>query len=470
MKKLQITLFLIFLTSVTFAQTMAGDWYGVLNAGGNKIHLVFHILQSGVAYSATMDSPDQGAKGLACDSAKINGNQLLIIAARYNIKYSGLYNADGSIITGTFTQNGGSLPLDLSRVKGQDAVAAPAKRPQDPVDFPYKQEQVTFKNSKSGNTLAGTITLPSDGKVSKIVILVTGSGPQNRDEEMKQFNHRPFLVWSDWLTRHGIAVLRYDDRGVAQSTGDYSNATTGDLSDDAEAAVDYLLSRTDTKRLAIGIMGHSEGGMIAPMVASRNKNVRFVIMLAGPGVPVIQLMLKQTDDQLRLSGASEQARKSSSAINKKIFTLVADNPGLSKEALKIKIDSLMYRELRAMPKADLGDTNIDHMVKASDVQVTSAWYRYFISANPADYLVKVKCPLLALDGSKDMQVNAEMNLQGIRESMLKAGNKHAEVIELEGLNHLFQKAETGSLAEYSQITETIDPVALEKVADWINEL
>ncbi|MDB5123945.1 MAG: hypothetical protein JWP94_2074 [Mucilaginibacter sp.] len=468
MKKIITSFIFILLTYGAFAQGIAGDWYGTLNIpGGTTLHVVFHITKSGETYSATFDSPDQGARGLATDKTTVTGNQVTIEAAQFNFKYMGDYKPDSNKITGTFTQGGGSLPLILTSGKPSTAVV-PSARPQDPKDFPYKQEEIIFTNPKAGNKLAGTLTMPADGKATKILVLITGSGPQNRNEEIIQFNHRPFLVWSDWLTRQGIAVLRYDDRGIGQSTGDFKTATSADFADDAEAAVNYIRSRSDLKGLSIGLMGHSEGGMIAPIVASRDKAIKFIILLAGPGVPIEQLMLKQVADQMRLSGAPGEAILRSAATNKKVYKLISQNPSLSTAQLKQQVDTLMYRELRGYPKADLQNQSIDAIVKQSSALI-SPWYRYFIAFNPADYLTKVKCPVLALDGTLDMQVNSDANLAGIKASLEKGGNRHFQIVSLPGLNHLFQKATTGSVAEYAQIPETVDPAALQKVSAWINQ-
>ncbi|GAC1307572.1 MAG: alpha/beta fold hydrolase [Mucilaginibacter sp.] len=470
MKKLIASFALMLLAYGVFAQSITGDWYGTLNIpSGPTLHVVFHIAKSGETYSATFDSPDQGANGLATDKTTVTGHQVTIEAARFNFKYVGDYKPDSNKITGTFSQGGGSLPLTLTNGKPSAAVVVAVARPQDPKDFPYKQEEVVFTNPKAGNKLAGTITMPADGKATKIVVLITGSGPQNRNEEIVQFNHRPFLVWSDWLTRQGIAVLRYDDRGIGQSTGIFGTATSADFADDAEAAVNYIQSRADLKNLKIGLMGHSEGGMIAPIVASRDKAVKFIVLLAGPGVAIEQLMLKQVADQMRLGGAPDEAIARSSATNRKIYQLISQNPSMSTVQLKQQIDTLMYRELRGYPKADLDNQSIDAIVKQSSA-LMSPWYRYFIAFNPADYLTKVKCPVLALDGTLDMQVNSEANLAGIKASLEKGGNRNFQVVSLPGLNHMFQKATTGSVAEYAKITETVDPVALQKVSAWINHL
>jgi alpha-beta hydrolase superfamily lysophospholipase len=460
MKRLVLIFGLMSLTASLFAQGITGDWYGALNVQGTQLPIVFLIVKNADVYTTTWDSPKQGAKGLATDKTTVTGNQLTIDASKFGIIYSANFLPDSNKINGTFKQGANNFPLNLSHNN------APVIRPQDPKDFPYKQEDVAFDNAKGGDRLAGTLTMPSDGKASKIVVLITGSGPQNRNEEL--LDHRPFLVWSDWLTRHGIAVLRYDDRGIAKSTGSFATSTTADFADDAEAAVSYIQSRADLKNLSIGLMGHSEGGLIAPMVASRNKAVKFIVLLAGPGVPIVDLMTKQTEDQARVSGSSDALTSMSGERNNKLYNVIVRNPSLSTPQLKQVLDSAVYKAFRSENPA-INNAALAEIAQAYATML-SPWYRYFIAANPTNYLTKVKCPVLALDGTKDMQVNAEANLAGIKASLEKGGNKHFEVVPMPDLNHLFQKAVTGSLAEYSQIQETVNPAALEKVTGWINQL
>ncbi|WP_316812969.1 alpha/beta hydrolase family protein [Pedobacter heparinus] len=341
-------------------------------------------------------------------------------------------------------------------------------RPQDPKDFPYKQEEVTFTNPTGGHSLSGTLSLPANGKASKIVILITGSGPQNRNAELAPYNHRPFLVLSDYLTRQGIAVLRYDDRGVGKSTGVFAKATTADFADDAEAAVNYIFSRADLKNMAIGLAGHSEGGMIAPIVASRNPKVKFVVLMAAPGIPVYQLYAQQIDNAMKLAGtpADEAAKKM--ATNLRIFTAMKDAAELPMEQAALTVELALRKEFDLLPVEAL-----DSETKATVIQHTlsnyrTPWFRYFIGFDPAIYLTKVKCPVLAINGSLDFQVAPTENLAGIKTAMEKAGNKKFEIVPMEGLNHLFQKAATGAASEYGHIKETFNPAALQKISAWIN--
>ncbi|WP_158827382.1 alpha/beta hydrolase family protein [Mucilaginibacter lacusdianchii] len=470
MKKLFTTLLFLLSIITGYGQTIAGNWYGALNVSGSQLHIVFHIAKNGDVWSSTMDSPDQGAFGLATDKTQVDGNQLSIEVSKFGLKYTATYQADSNKITGTFAQGGGSFPLVLTTIPPTEKKVAPVKRPQDPTSFSYRQEEVTFSNKKAGNTLAGTLTMPSGTKPSKVVILISGSGPQNRNEEVAQFNHRPFLVWSDWLTRNGIAVLRYDDRGIGQSTGDFSKATSADFADDAESAVSYLQSRPDMKGISIGLMGHSEGGMIAPMVAARNKAIQFAVLLAAPGIPITELMIQQSKDQMRLSGAPKNVIAQSSATNAKLFAAMNRYQDIALPAFKLKMDSVMYAQLSTMPKEALGGQSIEDVVQRTARQMYAPWFRYFIAYQPAINLQKLTCPVLALNGTLDMQVQGSTNLAGIKIALQKGGNKRYEVVPLTGLNHLFQQATTGAVTEYAQISETVSPLAMNKVTRWIKQL
>ncbi|MCX2454367.1 alpha/beta hydrolase [Pedobacter sp. PLR] len=341
---------------------------------------------------------------------------------------------------------------------------APSPRPQDPTSFPYKQKEVLISNTKSKVQLAGTLTIPSNNKVSKIVIMITGSGPQNRNGE--GLNHRPFLVWSDWLTRNGIAVLRYDDRGVGRSTGNFSTATTFDFADDVESAVSFIRSRPDLNQLSIGLIGQSEGGLIAPMVASRNNDVKFIVLLAGDGIPIYQVGLQQSADMSRAAGVSEAIIAKKLALDKKFFDLTLQDSSASIGQLKNGIDSLLYQEMLSQH----WDTAKFSAYKQRYDHLATPWQRTFLKLKPADYLVKVKCPVLALNGTKDLMVNCKANLAGIAKALDRGGNKQYKIIALKGLNHLFQKAKTGSMTEFAQISETVNPIALTTVSKWINTL
>ena len=345
---------------------------------------------------------------------------------------------------------------------------ATSARPQDPKDFPYQQEEVTFSNPSAGHSLSGTLSLPANGKASKIVVLITGSGPQNRNAELAVYNHRPFLVLSDYLTRQGIAVLRYDDRGVGKSTGVFNTATTADFADDAEAAVNYIFSRPDLKDMTIGLAGHSEGGMIAPIVASRNPRVKFLVLMAAPGIPINELYAQQIEQTMKLAGTPAEEAAKKTATNLRIFTAMKEVADLPPAQAALAVELALRREFDLLPIEAL-----DSETKAIAIQTTLAnynlpWFRYFIAFDPALYLSKIKCPVLAINGVLDFQVAAAANLAGIKAALEKAGNKKMEMVPMEGLNHLFQKANTGAAAEYGSIEESFNPAALQKISAWIN--
>jgi len=469
MKKIIFTVTIILLAVCLKAQNITGTWYGALDVRGKSLPVVFHISKTGDNYQTTMDIPDQMANGLPFDSTAMTGNKVHMVATKFGMSFTGTYMPDSNKINGLMSQGPNSSVLSLTTSKPEVTAAIPNPRPQDPVTYPYKREEVSFTNTKASVRLAGTLTMPENGKATKIVVMITGSGPQNRDEEVVQFNHRPFLVWSDWLTRNGIAVLRYDDRGIGASTGVFGTSTSEDFSGDVEAAISYIQSRDDLKNLSIGLIGHSEGGMIAPMVASHNSAVKFIVLLAGPGLPVSQLMMQQSKDQMRLSGAPDSAIAKSMELNKKMYATINASKNLSSTELAKKLDTIMRAELKQLPEAALGGQSEDEMVKTSIATLTSPWYRYFIAFDPAVYLSHTKCPVLAMNGTLDMQVGSD-NLKAIKENLQKAGNKNVQIVPLDGLNHLFQKATTGSVAEYGQITETVNPIALKTVTEWINKL
>lgn len=469
MKKYLITLLLAVTAHTILAQGITGNWYGSLKVKGQALPIVFHISQSGNTYTAKWDSPSQAANNLDTKTTTFKNNIVQIDAPQYGVVYTGNFLPDSNKINGTFSQRGLSMPLILTRNQNDAQAQKSDRRPQDPTSFPYKQEEVSFINPKGGNKLAGTLTLPADGKASKIVVLISGSGAQNRNEEL--MNHRPFLVWSDWLTRQGIAVLRCDDRGVNQSTGDFNTATTADFADDAEAAVNFIKSREDLKTMQVGLIGHSEGGMIAPMVASRNKQVNFLVLLAAPGVPLDQLLLKQSADLMHAAGLTDSIIKLDRSIRQVVYKTVKQYPQMPAKAFKGKLDTITVAYARKVDRRPVADSVAYQAIRKQYTdEAASPWYRYFISFNPAQYLSQIKCPVLALNGTLDIQVNAEANLAAIKSNLQKAGNKRFEIVPLPGLNHLFQKAIKGDISEYIKIEETVNPAALQKVSAWINSL
>ena len=334
MKRVFVSVFFVLVAMIMNAQDIAGHWGGTLNIQGVKLRLVFHVSRSGDSWTTTMDSPDQGAKGIPTGKTEYADSVLTITAPALGMKFSGKWQGTDRI-QGTFVQGGLTLPLELTRVDGEVALS----RPQEPKPpYPYRVEEVTFENTKAGVTLAGTLTLPEKGEHYPVVVLISGSGPQDRDSEI--VGHKPFLVLADYLTRQGVGVLRFDDRGVGKSSGDFGMATTLDFADDVEAAVNFL--KNDRKVRNIGLIGHSEGGMIAPLVASRSKDVAFIVLLAGPGLRGDRILLEQQKEMGRVTGATVGELDYSAGVNQRCFDIVLASES-SQEAeplLKAYMDSL----------------------------------------------------------------------------------------------------------------------------------
>jgi fermentation-respiration switch protein FrsA (DUF1100 family) len=449
----------LFCTTLINAQSgITGTWNGVLDFQGmQQLRIVFHIQEENGVYTATMDSPDQGATGIPTQGVSYEHPNLSVDMSALGAKFTGVVTEDFSTIDGTFSQAGMNLELKLGRAEVE--IEAP-KRPQEPQPpFPYYEEKVTFDNKAAGVTLAGTLTLPSKKGKYPVVVLVSGSGPQNRDEEL--LGHKPFLVLADHLTRQGIGVLRYDDRGVAESTGDFSSATSADFASDALAAVEYLKKRKGVNKKQIGIAGHSEGGLIAPMCAAQSKDVAFIVLLAGPGVDGEEILVKQIADIERVQGTSEEKIQTDLRKYRQAFRLIKTEQDTSR--LRLKLSAMLESEMGEQS----GDTK--EQVKKEVDEYLSPWFRHFIQYDPKASLEKVQCPVLAVNGEKDLQVDPKINLEAIETALKKGGNTRYVVKELAGLNHLFQTAETGSPMEYNKIEETFSPVALEIVSGWILE-
>ncbi len=459
-----IFLLLLFL-SPSFAQSVEGDWYGILEVQGTKLNLVFHIQNEAGTLVSTMDSPDQGAKGIPMDETILMEGNLTIKAAKLQMVFEGLVGEGAKMIHGDFKQAGYSFPLELSRKKIGKKINP---RPQEPKNFPYLQEDISFRNPANSQTIVGTLTKPD--AFDQVVVLVNGSGPQDRNSDLGPLNHRPFLVLSDYLTRQGIAVFRYDERGVGESTGDYHRAHTGDLADDAHAVVHFLSKRPDLKEKKIGILGHSEGGMIAPIVAAKYESVDFIGLLAGPGIPIQELMLIQSDRSALAEGVSPEQRKVNQSIVKEAYEFLNQSEGLDFNQKRNALTTIFSDGYDRFPneiQKEIGDK--EKFIGGQLGTILNPWFSYFIQQDPTKNLQKVKCPVLAINGSLDVQVTAKENLKGIKKSLKKAKNKKVTIKMFSGLNHLFQKAETGAFSEYSKIEETFNEEVMEYISNWVKK-
>lgn len=469
MKKVIFLIISVFyiLSGVSYAQDLSrvkGTWLGSLDLGGIELRLVFNISDSAGRLVSLLDSPDQGATGIPTDSTIFRDNIFTLYAAALAAQYAGEIQTGDTLINGKWKQAGREWDLVMHKQKGVFAL----NRPQEPKPpFPYTEEEVYFRNEKGGVDLAGTLTIPQGNGPFPAVILITGSGPQNRNEEL--MGHKPFLVIADHLTRNGIAVLRYDDRGIEKSKGTFGTATSFDFADDAEAGLQYLATRKEINKTKIGFAGHSEGGMIAPIIAARNRQTGFIILLAGPGDPGRKILIDQTRLILEKSGESKNLIGEKITANNKLYDILEQEPDSAK-ARQALIDCITHEvENSSSVKPEEKDQVLEQM-KMMVSRINTPWFRTFIIFDPMEYLVKVKCPLLAINGTNDLQVPCKSNLAMIEKAMKKSGNSHYKIIPFEGLNHLFQHSETGLPSEYGKIDETFSTDALELMASWIKGL
>lgn len=404
------------ITSISFslyAQRLNGPWFGELNVGGNKLGIIFKFSNQNGVLSCTMDVPMQSLKDFGIQVVKQTETQIELKSTPLGASFKGEI-ANENLIKGFWSQSGATLPLDLKPGVGEKVI-----RPQEPHGpFAYETKELAFYNSKDDVWLAGTLTYPLNYSLKincPVVLLVSGSGPQNRDEEI--YGHKPFLVLADYLARNGIASLRYDDRGVGKSTGDLRNCTTEDFMEDARAGVNHLKNKYHFNK--IGVIGHSEGGLIAFMLAAANE-IDFMVSMAGTGIKGDSLMLEQINAINRSAGQS-------------------------------------------------ACINMDQMKQQLGAQMDNPWMKWFFQYDPTQVIASVKIPVMALNGSKDVQVSAKSNLSAIR-SLLKNGHSKNLVKEYPGLNHLFQHCNTGGGFEYYEIEETLSAEVLKDIAVWINQL
>lgn len=447
------------------AQDITGHWKGNLDVNGKTIPLVFKLnAQADGKITGSLDSPSQGAMDLKIDEIEVKALQIKMTMNAFLAKYEGKFENGEKLIKGKFTQGGIEFPLDLIKSEKIEEV----KRTQLPKEpFSYKSIEVSFINEEEkGVKLAGTLTIPNGSGPFPAVVLVSGSGQQDRDETV--FNHKPFLVLADHLTRNGIAVLRYDDRGVGGSTGEVLNATTVNFAMDANAAVNHLLNNNLIDNSKIGIIGHSEGGIIAPMLAQQSDEVSFIIMLAGPGISGKEIIFQQTKMILETEKVDENLlNKYMGALDKILNHLITVNEKDKKTELMNKEIADFMNGLDEREKEILKKNNMQ--LEGRLQMLLLPWVDFFLKHDPADDLENVLCPVLALLGEKDVQVPSKTNLQPIKNALEKAGNKDFEVLEMKSMNHMFQECKTGAMSEYYYISHTISPKVLEIVTNWIKD-
>lgn len=444
--------------------SIEGIWEGKLKVPGGELRIVFNISKNpDGTLTASLDSPDQGVTGIPVEEVIFEDNTLRLEVKSVGGVYEGKVDEEFLTFEGQWKQSGQTLPLTLKRVDK----AVEILRPQEPKKpYPYKEEEVTYENKDAGITLAGTLTLPSEGGPFPVVLLITGSGPQDRNETV--FAHRPFLVLADYLTRQGIAVLRVDDRGVGESSGDFSQATSEDFASDVLAGVEYLKTRKEINIKKIGLIGHSEGGIIAPMVAVKSPYVAFIVLMAGTGLTGEEILYLQSTLIAKASGVSDEDIAKNLELNKRIFSVIKEEK--NKKTTEERLHQMFMEDWEKMSekeKSKIGDP--EEYLKAQLQNLLSPWFYFFLIYDPKPTLMKVKCPVLAINGEKDLQVPPRENLTVIEEALKSGGNKNYTIKEIPNLNHLFQTAQTGSPSEYVKIEETISPVALKIIGDWILE-
>lgn len=449
----------LFFINAAFAQNIEGDWYGYIPTQSANLKLVFHIDEKNGAYVGSMDSPDYGTFGLNLNAVRVSDKKIVFDLNIFKIWFEGeLYSSDSLI--GTFKQ--GDIVFPLTLLKSNAPLPRAPNRPQEPkAPFPYKVKEVKFKNRAQEIELAGTLTLPEGPGPFPAVVLVSSSGAQNRNEEM--MSHKPFWIIADYLTKNGIAVLRYDDRGVGQSSGDFTKATTADFAFDAQAAVQYLKEHRKINPSKIGIIGHSEGGMIASMVASADPQINFIVMLGAPGLPIDKMLLQQNESAQILAGVNPQEMEIRNELLRKFYDVLQHES--DEEKAKVAIERIITKHKESMPK-EIAD-QIQKEIPETMSILLSPWFRYFIQCNPQSFLQQVKCPVLAMNGSKDSQIKPVENLNGIRQALLDAGNDKIYTYIMPSLNHMMQYCDTGALSEYVKIDETISPEVLQIISDWV---
>lgn len=446
------TALLLLLAATAAAQTIEGNWLGTLEVPNGKLRLAWKVQANAAGgYNASVDSIDQGAHGLPVDEVIFEPPQVRFTMKRLGASYAGQVDEGGRRIRGEWTQGGTSLPLDFERSEGE---APRLHRPQDPKPpFPYVAEDVTYESG--GVTLAGTLTRPNGDGPFPALLLLSGSGPQDRDEQI--FGHRPFAVIADHLSRRGCAILRVDDRGVGKSTGRLADATMDDLAADALAGIRFLRARKEIDPKRLGILGHSEGAVLGPLAATKSGEVRLLVLLAPPAVPGKEILYAQGEAIARASGVPPEGIERNRVMQTRIVETIIGASGADEAR----------RELEAViaevPEAQRASA------RAQIASFTSPNLKSFLAVDPQALLRKLRVPVLALFGEKDLQVLPSQNAGPLEAALKAAGNSDYQVRILPGLNHLFQPAKTGAPSEYAKIDETFSPAALDAIAEWLKD-
>ncbi|WP_460220349.1 alpha/beta hydrolase family protein [Psychroserpens sp. MEBiC05023] len=451
MKTIFTGIFFLLYSVSSFSQNYEGNWIGEIPTPNGKLDFVFKIKKNGDDYESTMSIPKQGLNEGKAESTILIDTILTITFPNFNLEYKGSLN-DKNVIIGNLFKNGRPTALNLKR--GEIIL----NRPQNPKPpFNYYSEDIMF-NTSDNFKIRGTLTLPKKEGKFPVVVIISGSGPQNRDGEM--FGHKPYYVIADHLTKNGIGVLRFDERGVGKSQGNFNTVTIKELSADVKSAINYLKERKEINTSKIGLIGHSIGGIIAPKIASEINDINFIVLMAAPGVNGDKLMLSQKAAMERIIGLNEMQIAQGQDLVKGAYDIII-NTDLDGKTLK---DSLNSHYINKYGKL-IPETQREKLVE----QFMGNEMISFIKSKPSTYLEKVKCPVLAINGDKDLQVPSKENLNAIKAATEKNGNKNVNILELKNLNHLFQECNTGMLSEYSEIEQTISLEVLNVITDWIKE-
>lgn len=438
------------LTTVAHGQDFNGSWSGVVNVGPQSLTIVFNIQQTGDGVDITWDSPDQGAFGLPA-TATISGNELNVDIPASRASYKG--TLEGETLKGTFTQMDYGFTLNMTRTGEVQNTRPQEAAIEGDTNKPYRNEDVTFTND--GIIFSGTLSLPSKGSHFPAVVLVAGSGPLDRDEEV--FGHKPFLLLADALSRNGFAVLRYDERGVGATIGGDPAAPSEPLATDAMAALRYLKTRPEVDATQVGFVGHSEGGLIAVMNAAKHPDeVAYIVSLAGPGVPGKELGVAQT--QLGFKAAGLEFGEDMMKLNEELYTIISTEKDSVTMCNKL---ANYFHEQEGNPALELYLKGVtpEQYIQLYALPMVRCVFQY----DPAENLKRVKCPMLAINGTLDCQVACENNLDAIKRLV-----PHATVKAYEGLNHFFQTCtEWKGSANYGAIKETMSPEVLMDIVNWL---
>lgn len=451
MNKIITTILFVLFAARAFSQDISGAWIGEIDLKGAPLGFAFHISKTGDQYTAAMDIPLKGVKDAEAEKTSFEDSKLSLSFAQYKVEFNGTY-LDTKEINGSLILGGHPVPLTLKRGVLQ------LNRPQEPkAPFDYYSENITFKTADNYQ-LEGTLSLPSKDGNFPIVVIISGSGPQNRDGEL--FGHKPYLVLADHLTKNGIGVFRFDERGVGKSEGDFKAATIATFASDIESAIKYLKARKDINTSKLGLIGHSIGGIIAPEIAVNNSNIKFIVLMAAPGINGDELMLLQKATLERGMGLNEMQIAKGRDVIKGAYDIIV-NSTLKNDQLKDSINTFYVNKYGTMLPQNQRAALVEQLSGNEIIGL--------VRSRPAVIIEKVKCPVLAINGDKDFQVPSKENLQAIEAATKKGSNKNVTIVELKNLNHLFQESTTGLQDEYSKIEQTMSPAALQTISDWIKK-